>query len=127
MSTLKSGIKNKWVETDTYVRFYGILIPFEKHLKLVAENTPLTRLERVSPKQSNSNTGSTAFDKRTGYKLYSEFPATGESPVCRAIFSVWTRNDGFATRVFKWEGSEEEFDNYKPDNHTPHAIAKGYK
>jgi len=109
----------KFKEVSSTVSFNGISLRFDLFLKAWANYGP-NSVKEVSPKQFFYNTGNTAYDKKIGYKLSNYYAnKRGEGAT---IYSVWYRNDGMGIRVFKWEGTEKEFDEYTPTNETPHSI-----
>lgn len=111
----------KFKEITSTVEFNGVSVRFDFYLKAWEMWGP-NYLQQVPSKQFFYNTGPTAYDKKIGYKLRNSFShGDGEDA---SIFTIWFRNDGCGMRVFKWEGTEKEFDEYKPTNETPYAIQK---
>lgn len=112
-------LENKFVEVKSVVDCNGILLNFNLYLEAWA-NYGGNSIKEVNPKQIFYNTGPTAYDKKRGYKLSTYWSEKrGEDA---QIFTIWFRNDGLDIRVFKWTGTEEEFDNYVPEDKTPYAI-----
>ena len=114
-------MKTQWQEIKSIIDFNGISVRFDHYLKAWSEYGP-NHIKRVSSKSNFYNTGPTAFDRKEGYKLTSFYSEQWHEDT--QIFSIWFRNDGMSIRVFKWIGTEAEYDNFVPDDHTPYAIAK---
>jgi len=71
----------------------------------------------VDAKSNFWNSGPYAFDKKEAFKI---FDRSGQ--LCTHVIEIWWRNDGYGNRSFIYD-SERAYDEYKPKNRTPHAIA----
>ncbi len=112
-------MENKYKEINSIVDHFGIMVTFHVFIEAWSKYGG-NIIEEVSPKQVFYNTGPTAYDKKVGMKLFRYY----RDKEFNAIYSIWYRNDGMGQRVFKWEGTEAEFDAYVPQNETPYAIEK---